>query len=157
MITKRPLWFGLSIAPLIVPSLYIVWVLIFWTDPTVKQELSDYSSYAISAWVLAIIALTLTSYIASAAFGILLLAILKKINRVSFWWIVLSAVPLGAITLSGGFLLLLTFGAEFRGDILSDLLLFSLLGGVLGFTVATLFCGLVGMTMPFTGHKSAKY
>lgn len=56
-------------------------------------------------------AVTLLSYITSAVIGVSLIAILKKVNKVSFWRVVLLAIPPGAIALVDGLLLLPAFGA----------------------------------------------
>lgn len=134
-------------APLAAPLVYAVWALFFWTDPTPKQEFSGFDSYAISAWAFAFACIILFSYVVSIAFGIPLISVLRRFNKVSFWWVVLLAAPLGALALAGVFLSLLTLGAEVKGTMWSEMLLFSLVGGAFGSVVAAAFCMLVGITV----------
>ncbi|OGW29064.1 MAG: hypothetical protein A2X56_12090 [Nitrospirae bacterium GWC2_57_13] len=145
---KRPLWFGFSLAPLAAPLLFAIWALCFWTDPTPKQEFSGFDSYAISAWVFTFAVLTLTSYAMSFVIGTPLISTLRRFNKLSFWWVVLLAALLGAMAFVGVFFLVLAIAEEFKGTIWFELLRFMGVGGIFGFSVATLFCLLVGITDP---------
>ena len=152
MCLKRPLWIGFSLAPLAAPLLYALWALFFWTDPTPKQEFSGFDSYAISVWVFSFVLQTLTSYVISAVVGIPLILTLRRFNKLFFWWVVLLATLLGAIALVGVFFLVLAIADEFKGNIWFEILRFLGVGGAFGFSVATLFCLLVGIAVPSSGR-----
>lgn len=143
---KRPLWIGFSFAPVAAPLLYVLWALFFWTDPTPKQEFSEFDSYALSVWVFSFVFHSLTSYVICLVIGIPLILTLRRFNKLSFWWVVLLATLLGAIAFVGVFFLVLAIAEEFRGNIWFEILRFMGFGGALGFSVATLFCLLVGIT-----------
>ena len=133
-------------APLGIPLVYAAWALLFWNDPTPKQEFSDFSSYAVSAWVFSFSIVLFTSYFVSAILGIPLFIVLKRLNKVSFWWLVLLAALLGAGIFAGIFLLTMTFGAELRGNVWYEMARFLMIGGALGSMVAASFCKIVGIT-----------
>jgi len=156
MSLKRPLWFGFSLAPLAAPLIYGVWALFFWTDPTPKQEFSGFDSYAISVWVFSFAFQTLMSYVITIAVGIPLISTLKRFNKLSFWWVVLPAVLLGAIVFVGIFFLALAIAEEFKGNFWFEIFRFSGVGGVFGFSVATVFCLLVGITVPSSGRGAQR-
>lgn len=143
---KRPLWQGFSVAPLTIPVVYVAWALIFWKDPTPKQEFSDFTSYAVYAWVFGFSIVIFTSYSVSAIIGIPLSIMLKRLNKVSFWWMVLLAALIGAGISIVVFLLAMKISAEFRGNLLPEIARFFLIGGVLGSMVAVVFCRIVGIT-----------
>ena len=145
---KKPLWFGFSIAPLAAPIAYAIWALLFWTDPTPKQEFSGFDAYAVSGWAIFFTCATLVSYIFSIIFGLPLITTLQRLNKLTFWRVVLFSVPLGAIAFTSCFMLLLALGATTEGNIWSDIVTFLWAGGALGLIVATVFCLLVGITGP---------
>ena len=142
---KKPLWFGLALAPLATPVLYAIWALLFWSDSTPKHDLSGFTSYAITAWMVVFAALTIFSYFISAVFGISLITILRRFNKLSFWWLVLPSTLFGAVAFVGVFFLLLTIADEFKGVMWLEILRFSSVGGVFGFSISALFCLLVGI------------
>jgi hypothetical protein len=150
---KRPIWLGFFVAPLTMPLVYAVWALFFWTDPTPKQEFSDFTSYAVSAWVFIFSVVVSTSYFISAILGIPLFIVLKRLNKISFLWFVLPAALLGAGIFAGIFLLLMAFGAELRGNAWSEIARFFLTGGALGSMVAASFCMIVGITLQSSGQQ----
>jgi hypothetical protein len=150
---KRPIWFGFFVAPLIIPLVYMVWALFFWNDPTPKQEFSDFTSYAVSAWVFVFSIVVSASYFVSAILGIPLFIVLKRLNKISFFWFVLLAALLGAGIFVGIFLLIMTFGAELRGNAWSEMARFLLTGGALGSMVAASFCMIVGITLESSGQQ----
>jgi hypothetical protein len=143
--TKRPLWFGFSLAPLAAPLLYSLWALLFWTDPTPKREFSGFDSHAVTAWIIFFLALTITSYFGSIVVGIPLIAVLRRRNRLTFWRVVLSAALIGAIAFAVGLYLLLPYAQEIKGPVWIGILQFSGFGAALSFAVAVVFCLLVGI------------
>jgi hypothetical protein len=156
MDAKRSLKFGFMIAPLSVTITYITWALLFWTDLTPKQEFSDFNLNTLSAWALLIIALTLFSYLWSVVLGIPLVVLLRKINKLSFGWITLFSLPLGALALNISILLFLLVAndAELTGPIELIFLQITLIGCALGAIVAVSFCALVGIPLPLGKHIS---
>jgi len=149
MTPKRSLWLGFSIAPLGAPLAYGIWALFFFTDTTPKQEASEYQYWFFAMTVFFVPA----SYIASLATGIPLIFTLKRFNKISFWWVTLFAVPLGAVVLTICLFLMLTMGAVINGNIWFEILRFSGVGSALGFVVAAFFCLLVGITDSFKRER----
>jgi hypothetical protein len=121
----------------------VIWALFFCTDRTPKDELYELGG-PVSA-ILFACAIGL-SYAASIVLGMPLISVLRRLNKVTFWWVVLPAALLGAIAITGCFFLLLAFGAIVKGETWRAMATFSLVGGALGAVVATTFCMLVGIT-----------
>jgi hypothetical protein len=137
--------FGFSLAPLAAPIGYAIWALFFFTDTTPKQELSGWDFYSATGWALALGSLTLLSYAASFIFGVPLIAVLKRTNRMSFWWIVLPASILGASTLLLVFAALMSTDGRIAGPLWVPLAQFAGTGFLFGLAVGVSFCILLGI------------
>ena len=99
-------------------------------------------------------ALIPASYVASFAAGLPLILALQHLKKLSFGWITLFAVPLGAVANAVYFVMLLALGATAKGSAFFETLRFSSVGGALGFIVAALFCLLVGISLPFSANRA---
>ena len=92
---KRSVWIGALFAPLSAPILYMVFVLIFVPDTTPKHERT-----VETALVALIFGFIPAIYLLSFVFGAPLIYTLKRLKKLSFFWIVSFAAPLGAIAFS---------------------------------------------------------
>src|SRR5687767_9679884 len=108
---KSSLTFGFSIAPLSGAFGYAIVALFYYVNATSKVE------YSLGEWFMTVaFFLVPASYVASLAAGIPLIFILKRFNRLSFWWVTLPAVLLGAIILVSCLFILLVFGGTIEGN-----------------------------------------
>ena len=144
MITRRPLSFGLAIAPLATPIAYSIWVFFFFTDTTPKLEASGFGWDSIAGWAVFLTALTLLSYVASIMFGVPLIVALKRAQKFTFRRVVLFSAPLGAIAFLCVFGVMLATGLQVRGSMWPPILQFAGAGAAFGLAVGTSFCWLVG-------------
>jgi hypothetical protein len=140
---KRSVWIGALFAPLTAPVLYVMFVMLFVPDITPKHERTLGT---------ALVALTFgfipASYFVSFVFGAPLIYILRRFKKLSFFWVVLLAVPLGAIALSCLLIIVMAFGAEIHWAGVGWGAVFSFLstGALLGVVTAAGFCLMTGIT-----------
>lgn len=128
---KRSIWLAYIVAPLSGPLLYGI-IVLFIPDFTNKKEFSAV------AWIVSLTFFTGISYIAWLIFGSSLIFILKKINKLTFWWVVVPGTVLYAVALY--LLLFAIMGVEIIDNkkIAIGSILF--VGVGLGIIVSTLFC-----------------
>jgi hypothetical protein len=139
---KRSIGLGSVAAPLVASLGYIA-VMTFLQDPTSKEEIT-----LEAALVALVVFLLPVSYLATLIFGLPLIHVLRRYQRLSFWWVVLPAAPLGAIAAVGVLSVLVAFfDATVQWDKFDwrDVLAFLGGGALYGFVIASVFCLFAGI------------
>jgi hypothetical protein len=139
---KRSLWLGASLAPLIAPVVWTV-IVVFSPDHTPKQERTPEVVLVVSMFLI------FFCYIASFILGVPLVKVLRRFEKLSFWWVVLLAIPLGASVFSVFPLLLVVSGETLNWN---GIMFFLVGGAAFGFVTAAIFCFLAGITVPSSGR-----
>ena len=134
------MWVAILIAPLAAPIVYLFALWLFeWTRPSVWNQQTSMAMFK-AIWTLFIVALPV-SYGVFLLLGLPLIWLLNRINKLTFASCTLAAVPLGALVMMA------IFGSWTWSDVYSSAFFFyPVMGGVLGFIVAALFCTLRGIT-----------
>lgn len=149
---KRSVWLGALVGPLVASVGYLA-VMMLLPDSTPKDERSVEAAFvALVAFLLPV------SYLASFIFGMPLVYILRRYQKLSFWPVVLLAAPLG--TLAAVCVLSVSvafFDATVQWGMIDlvDALVF--LGGsaAYGSVIGGVFCLLTGITKNSTRAATA--
>ena len=139
---KRNTLPGVTIAPLMAPIVYVLFVMIFVPDTTPKQERTWEAAFAV------LVLLIPASYLISFALGAPLIYVLKRVNNLYFWPVVIMSVPLGIFGVVIILLVIHAFGATVDWNLLirQDILSLLTTGAILGLIVSVTFCLLAGIT-----------
>jgi hypothetical protein len=130
---------GLLLAPLVIPVALTVSVALLGDDPTQKDSLSF--SDPIMRWVLVLGTVTLFSYLATILFGVPLVRVLRRLDRLSFWLVVPAGAFFGAIAPA---IVIFSTGGYIVGPIWGSIAKLAVGGAVLGVLVSTSYCWLAG-------------
>jgi hypothetical protein len=140
------MWLGSFVAPLAAPILY---GMLFYTFSDFTIDPQTYDEHSLEALLVALVVFYIPlSYITSFIVGMPLIYILKRFEKLSFWWVALSSIPLGIFIFTVFFALLLVLGATIKGNMWTELARFAGFGAIYGFIVAATFCLLAGITVP---------
>jgi hypothetical protein len=130
------------IAPLTAPLTYGAAAFVVFTFPYDKERTA-------TAWFLPLLFYVPASYLVSFAFGIPLTRMLRNSGRLSFWWMTLLAIPLGATAfVLFQVLIVLTDGSVTW----SKSAPFIAIGGLVGYVAAAVYCMLAGITASSRGR-----
>lgn len=125
------------VSPLAGPLVYTTCFLLFFPDTSLKGERT------LGALLIAMLFFVPASYIASIIFGAPLILGLRRLGKLSFWAVVLTAFPCGILAFALGLLVLTAFGATVEW---SGMLPFLVVGGVVGSSIAAAYSYLAGIT-----------
>jgi len=128
---------GALLAPLAAPLVYEAFVLVFLPDVTPKQERT------LAASMTFYLIFTPACYIASFGLGIPLIKVLRRLGKLTFRRVALMGIPLGVVAFAVFLLALLSFGATVEWSGMPSCLG---VGCVIGFSVATAYCLIAGVT-----------
>lgn len=134
---KRSSWSAYALAAPSAPLLYAIIVLFV-------PEITNQDEFSAVTWTVSTTFFIIVSYIACLAFGGPLIIILKRKNRLRFWWVVIPGSILYAAAL---YVTLFVFmGGEIHDNKLYVISSTLAAGFGLGIVVTILFCLLAGIT-----------
>jgi len=135
--TERSPKIGLLLAPLTAPVACAIYVLIIGEDPRNKD-----SQWDATAWIVVMGAVTVFYYLASIFLGVPLIRVLRRLDRLSFWPLVIGAAFLGAIVLIA---VILGTGGYVTGPVWMPLAELGGAGAFLGAIIAMSYGWLAGV------------
>jgi hypothetical protein len=134
---KRSFWSAYAIAAPSAPLLYAIIVLF-------APEITNQDGFSAVTWAVSTTFFIIVSYIACLAFGGALIIILRRTNKLRFWWVVIPGSILYAVAL---YMTLFVFmGGEIYNNKMYVISSTLAAGFGLGIVVTILFCLLAGIT-----------
>lgn len=137
-------WFGYLIAPLTGPLLYGI-IVLFIPSVTSSKE------FGAESWLLSISLFILASYVIALIIGAPLLLLLRKYNKLSFWWASLLFSIIYAIFIY--LILFVILDPNVTGNIYLITATALLISGSPGFIISTVFLKITGITRPSSATR----